>query len=106
VHGRVHARNADNGPYLGRETSILWEVGIIAVVTEGRLWSEHVGILFLTMIFVGVGIAICQTLLPLFINDCFSGHVTLVTGFYTAFFSVGATTQVGSDISLQRLLVT
>ncbi|MEF8786904.1 MAG: MFS transporter [Haloarculaceae archaeon] len=75
---------------IGRNRGILVGILLITVGTLLRLWGYNIGILFLTTLLVGAGIAVCQTLLPAIISAHFVDRAALVTGLYTASLTIGA----------------
>lgn len=90
----------------GRKTSIFLGLGVIGVATAIRVWSETAGLLFTTTIFVGMGIAICQTLLPSIVNAYYPHHIAFATGLYTACLSIGAALGSALTVPLRTILGT
>lgn len=84
----------------GRERGVLWAVVLIGVGTAARLWGMSAVVLFGSTLLLGVGIAICQTLLPSLVNAYFLDRAALVTGLYTTSLTIGAAVGAGFTVPL------
>jgi MFS transporter, CP family, cyanate transporter len=49
---------------IGAERAVLWSVILIGVAVAGRLAAGQPGVLFITTLVAGIGIAVAQSLLP------------------------------------------
>ena len=88
----------------GREEGVLWAVVVIGVATAARIASANPIVLFGSTILVGIGIAICQTLLPAIVGRYFRHRVAFATGLYAASLSLGAAVATGLTVPLWDLL--
>ena len=88
----------------GREEGVLWAVVVIGVATAARIASANPVVLFGSTILVGIGIAICQTLLPAIVGRYFRTRVAFATGLYAASLSLGAAVATGLTVPLWDLL--
>jgi len=89
---------------IGRERGVFWGSTIIAVATVTRLVSRQIIVLFGSTLFIGIGIAITQTLLPSLVTEYFTDRKSFATGLYTASLTVGAALAGGATAPLENLL--
>lgn len=87
---------------LGQERTVFWAVVLIGLATFARFAGNHTVVLFATAVFVGIGIALIQALLPALVEKYFSDRVALVNGLYTASLIAGATIAAGATVPLEN----
>ncbi|AUA57898.1 Inner membrane transport protein YeaN [Achromobacter spanius] len=78
-------------------------VALIMAATASRLWAGNASLMLLTGVIAGLGIAITQALLPLYIKTRFSSGVSAIMGLYsTAIMGGAAVASVASPVIAQR----
>ena len=87
----------------GQERTVLYAVVLIGLATFTRLAGKHISILFATAIFVGVGIALVQALLPALVDRYFADDADLVTGLYTASLIGGAALAAAGTVPIDQM---
>ncbi|WP_047863825.1 MFS transporter [Rubrobacter aplysinae] len=88
---------------LGRERMILGALVLIGVSTGFR-FLDSAAALFGTALFVGLGIAVAQTVLPGIIKENFASRAALITGLYTVGVNLGATLAASATVPLTGAL--
>lgn len=88
---------------LGRERMVLGALALIGLST-GLRFLDSAAALFGTALFVGVGIAMAQTLLPAVVKENFASRAALITGIYTVGVNLGATLAASTSIPLTGAL--
>jgi MFS transporter, CP family, cyanate transporter len=89
---------------IGAERAVLWSVVLIGVAVAGRLAAGHAGVLFVTTLVAGVGIAVAQSLLPAVVKGWFPDRAALVTGLYTVGITGGLALAALATVPIERLL--
>jgi len=89
---------------VGRGRAIFWAVGLTCLATAARIGGMNSAVLFLSTVFLGVGIAISQTLLPSIVAEYFPDRVGRMTGLYAVSLTVGATLGSGISVPLTAVL--
>ncbi|WP_081704415.1 CynX/NimT family MFS transporter [Natrinema sp. J7-1] len=87
----------------GQERAVLYAVVLIGLATFTRLAGKHVSILFATAIFVGIGIALIQALLPALVDRYFANNADLVTGLYTTSLIGGAALAAAGTVPIYQM---
>lgn len=91
------------GARVGVERGVLWTIVLIGAATVGRLLVDNTASLLGVTLAVGVGIALCQTLLPSVVKEHFASRAVLVTGVYTAGINLGATLAASATVPFENL---
>jgi MFS transporter, CP family, cyanate transporter len=89
---------------IGAERAVLWSVVLIGVAVAGRLAAGQLGVLFITTLVAGVGIAVAQSLLPAVVKGWFPDRAALVTGLYTVGITGGLALAALATVPIERLL--
>jgi CP family cyanate transporter-like MFS transporter len=89
---------------IGAERAVLWSVVLIGVAVAGRLAAGQPGVLFITTLVAGVGIAVAQSLLPAVVKGWFPYRAALVTGLYTVGITGGLALAALATVPIERLL--
>ena len=89
---------------IGAECAVLWAVILIGVAVAGRLGAGQAGILFVTTLVAGVGIAVAQSLLPAVVKGWFPDRAALVTGLYTVGITGGLALAALATVPIERTL--
>jgi len=89
---------------IGAERAVLWAVILIGVAVAGRLGAGQAGILFVTTLVAGVGIAVAQSLLPAVVKGWFPDRAALVTGLYTVGITGGLALAALATVPIERTL--
>jgi CP family cyanate transporter-like MFS transporter len=89
---------------IGAERAVLWSVILIGVAVASRLAAGQAGILFVTTLLAGVGIAVAQSLLPAVVKGWFPDRAALVTGLYTVGITGGLALAALATVPIERLL--
>lgn len=89
---------------LDREHAIFWGLMLLTVATGARVLGDYWVVMVLSTIVVGVGLAICQTILPSIVNTYFADRVAFATGLYTASLTIGAALGSGLTAPIQSML--
>jgi CP family cyanate transporter-like MFS transporter len=89
---------------IGAERAVLWSVVLIGVAVAGRLAAGHAGVLFVTTLVAGFGIAVAQSLLPAVVKGWFPDRAALVTGLYTVGITGGLALAALATVPIERLL--
>ncbi len=89
---------------LGRFRAVFWAVILVGVATAIRYLGSAAPILFASTVLVGIGIAVCQTLLPTIVSQYFPGDEARVTGLYTACLIGGAGLASSGTTALQAVV--
>jgi MFS transporter, CP family, cyanate transporter len=89
---------------LGAERAVLWSVILIGVAVAGRLAAGQPGVLFVTTLAAGVGIALAQSLLPAVVKGWFPDRAALVTGLYTVGITSGLALSALATVPIERAL--
>jgi CP family cyanate transporter-like MFS transporter len=92
------------GERLGAERAVLWSVVLVGVAVAGRLAAGQPGVLFVTTLVAGVGIAVAQSLLPAVVKGWFPDRAALVTGLYTVGITGGLALAALATVPIERLL--
>lgn len=78
-------------------------VALIVAATACRLWADNTILMLLTGVIAGLGIAVTQALLPLYIKTRFSSGISPIMGIYsTAIMGGAAVASVASPVLAQR----
>jgi CP family cyanate transporter-like MFS transporter len=89
---------------LGAERAVLWSVVLVGAAVAGRLAAGHPGVLFITTLVAGVGIAVAQSLLPAVVKGWFPDRAAVVTGLYTVGITGGLALAALATVPIERLL--
>jgi len=89
---------------IGSERAVLWSVVLIGVAVAGRLAAGQPGVLFITTLVAGVGIAVAQSLVPAVVKGWFPDRAALVTGLYTVGITGGLALAALATVPIERLL--
>ena len=89
---------------IGAERAVLWSVVLIGVAVAGRLAAGQPGVLFITTLVAGVGIAVAQSLLPAIVKGRFPDRAALVTGLYTVGMTSGLALAALATVPIERTL--
>ena len=89
---------------IGAERAVLWSVVLVGTAVAGRLAAGHAGVLFVTTLVAGVGIAVAQSLLPAVVKGWFPDRAALVTGLYTVGITGGLALAALATVPVERLL--
>jgi CP family cyanate transporter-like MFS transporter len=89
---------------VGAERAVLWSVVLVGVAVAGRLAAGQPGVLFLTTLVAGVGIAVAQSLLPAVVKGWFPDRAALVTGLYTVGITGGLALAALATVPIEQLL--
>jgi len=88
----------------GREATVAWALTSILGGLVLRLAGEALGLLMLSTVFVGVGIALSGTVLPGIVKEFFHERSGIVTGLYLLAMMVGATAASALTVPLADAL--
>jgi CP family cyanate transporter-like MFS transporter len=89
---------------IGAERAVLWSVILIGTAVAGRLAAGQPGVLFVTTLVAGVGIALAQSLLPAIVKGWFPDRAVLVTGLYTVGMMSGLALSALATVPIERTL--
>ena len=89
---------------IGAERAVFWSVILIGAAVAGRLAAGQPGVLFITTLVAGVGIAIAQSLLPAVVKGWFPDRAALVTGLYTVGITGGLALAALATVPIERTL--
>jgi MFS transporter, CP family, cyanate transporter len=89
---------------IGAERAVLWSVILIGVAVAGRLAAGQPGVLFITTLVAGIGIAVAQSLLPAVVKGWFPDRAALVTGLYTVGITGGLALAALTTVPIERTL--
>ena len=89
---------------IGAERAVLWSVILIGTAVAGRLAAGQPGVLFVTTLVAGVGIALAQSLLPAIVKGWFPDRAALVTGLYTVGMMSGLALSALATVPIERTL--
>jgi MFS transporter, CP family, cyanate transporter len=89
---------------IGVERAVLWSVVLIGLAVAGRLAAGQPGVLFITTLVAGVGIAVAQSLLPAVVKGRFPERAALVTGLYTVGITGGLALAALATVPIERAL--
>ncbi|WMD22064.1 MFS transporter [Achromobacter seleniivolatilans] len=88
---------------LGEELGVVVGLALITAATAGRLWAGNTGLMLATGVVAGLGIAVAQALLPIYIKTRFATGSSGVMGLYsTAIMGGAAVASVASPLMAQR----
>jgi MFS transporter, CP family, cyanate transporter len=87
---------------IGAERAVLWSVVLVGAAVAGRLAAGQPGVLFITTLVAGVGIAVAQSLLPALVKGWFPDRAALVTGLYTVAITGGLALAALATIPIER----
>ena len=89
---------------IGAERAVLWSVILIGTAVAGRLAAGQPGVLFVTTLVAGVGIALAQSLLPAIVKGWFPDRAALVTGLYTVGMMSGLALSALATVPIEQTL--
>jgi CP family cyanate transporter-like MFS transporter len=89
---------------IGVERAVLWSVILIGAAVAGRLAGGQPGVLFITTLVAGVGIAVAQSLLPAVVKGWFPDWAALATGLYTVGITGGLALAALATVPIERTL--
>ncbi|WP_454674171.1 MFS transporter [Achromobacter pestifer] len=88
---------------VGEQAGVAIGVALIAAATAGRLWAGHTSLMLTTGIVAGLGIAVTQALLPIYIKTRFAAGSSAIMGIYsTAIMGGAAVASVASPVMAQH----
>jgi CP family cyanate transporter-like MFS transporter len=77
---------------VGREATVGWALVLLLVGQAARLAGDHLAVLLLSTLAVGIGIALAGTVLPGIVKEFFAGRSGAMTGGYLLAMMIGAAT--------------
>ena len=77
---------------VGREATVGWALVLLLVGQAARLAGDHLSVLLLSTLAVGIGIALAGTVLPGIVKEFFAGRSGAMTGGYLLAMMIGAAT--------------
>lgn len=89
---------------VGREATVAWALVAVLAGLLLRLAGEVTAVLMLSTVFVGVGIALCGTVLPGIVKEFFGARTGTMTGLYLLAMMVGATAASALTVPLADAL--
>jgi CP family cyanate transporter-like MFS transporter len=89
---------------VGRESTVSIALLFLLAGLVSRLAGDHLSVLFVGAALVGVGIALCGTVLPGIVKEFYSHRPGLMTGLYLLAMMVGATTASALAVPLATAL--
>jgi CP family cyanate transporter-like MFS transporter len=89
---------------LGLARGLLWSVVLLAGATAARVLAGHALTLFATALFVGIAIAVAQTMVPGLVKRHFSARSASVMSLYSMCMTLGAGLAAGTTAPLRDTL--
>lgn len=88
---------------LGEQLGVAAGLVLIAGATAGRMWAGNTGLMLATGVVAGLGIAVTQALLPIYIKTRFAAGSSGIMGLYsTAIMGGAAVASVASPLMAQQ----
>lgn len=88
---------------VGEPFGVAVGLALVAAATAGRLWAGHTSLMLASGVVAGLGIAVTQALLPIYIKTRFAAGSSAIMGIYsTAIMGGAAVASVASPVMAQR----
>ncbi|NMK49848.1 MFS transporter [Achromobacter sp. Bel] len=88
---------------VGESLGVAMGLTLVAAATAGRLWAGHTSLMLASGVVAGLGIAVTQALLPIYIKTRFMASASAIMGLYsTAIMGGAAVASVASPVMAQR----